>query len=62
MGDEDEHWVAELFKPQNSEGENMFSAWYKGSREILMLNALREENQGRIAEWLGCGKMISMTK
>ena len=55
MGDEDEHWVAELFKPQNSEGENMFSAWYKASGEILMLNALREENQGRIAEWLGCG-------
>ena len=61
MGEEDEHWVAELFKPKNNEGVNMFCAWYKDSKEILQLNALREENQGRIAEWLGCGN-ISMMK
>jgi len=50
MGEEDEHWVAELFKPKNNEGVNMFCAWYEDSKEILQLNALREENQGRIAE------------
>ena len=55
IGDKDEHWVAELFTQKNSKEENKFEAWYKANEEILMLNALREENQGRIAEWLGCG-------